>query len=190
MAIEHELEHVERALARLTQQFRGKTNVEALLSALAAPGQDVEDACWQLLTERTVDEAIGAQLDDLGAIVGEERQSRDDDDYRRFIRARITVNRSTGSANDILTVARLVLDLDFVDATFDLEMQPPAGLVLRILDVITTTELAEIFGVYFLRHTAAAGVRAIFESTPVDPAELLILDSGALDTKKLADASA
>lgn len=166
MATEHVTDHVARALARLPQQFRGKTNVEALLSALVGPGQDLEDALYALLTERDVDTAVGQQLDDLGGIVGEARQGRNDDDYRRFVRARISVNKSKGTALDVLTVASLVLDYSFDEATFILARSGIAAVVLRMTDVSISRELADLLAERFLRYTVAAGVRGVLRFSP------------------------
>lgn len=190
MSISKITDHVTQAKDRLPTQHAGKTKIEALLTALVTPMQAIEDALWQLLTERQIDTAIGTQLDDIGLIVGEDRQGKTDDDYRRFLRARISVHKSRGTAEDILTVAQLVLDLTPDDTPFVLQMQPTAGVVLRVLGVVTSSALATIVGEKFLRYTCAAGVRCVFESTPVTPSELLVLDTGALDTGKLADATA
>jgi hypothetical protein len=56
-----------------------------------------------------LDTAEGAQLDNLGDIVGEPRKGRADDLYRIWIRARIAVNRGNGKVSDVLKVARLVV---------------------------------------------------------------------------------
>lgn len=168
MATEHVIDQVARALARLPQQHRGKVNTEALLSALAGPAQELEDALYQLLTERDIDTAIGTQLDDLGLIVGEARQGRDDDTYRRFVRARISVNRSKGTVLDVLTVASLVLDLAFDEATYELDQSGTAAYVLRVTGTDISRELATLLTERFLRLTHAAGVRGSLRFSPDD----------------------
>lgn len=166
MAVEHISDHVARALARLPQQFRGKVKIEALLSALVAPCQDLEDALYALLTERDVETAVGQQLDDLGLIVGELRQGRDDDTYRRFVRARISVNKSKGTALDVLSVASLVLDFTFDEAGFELEQHGIAAFVLTLTGQSISRELATLFAERFLRFTVQAGIRGIFRFNP------------------------
>lgn len=189
MATTHVTDHVARGLARLKEQFKAKPNIEAWLTVLLTPVQRLEDALYQLLTERGIDNAIGAQLDALGKIVGQVRDGRTDEVYRRFIRARISVNKSNGLIEDVLTVTRLVLD--DADADLLLSRTGPATLLLQILNVTIELEVAELLVGYFLRDTVAAGVQLILETSGgAAQADLLILDSGALDSKKLADALA
>lgn len=90
--------HEAEAVARLVSQYKNKPNMEAFASAIGARAQSVEDALWLLVSERTLDTAVGAQLDDLGAKVGESREGRTDAVYRTFIRGRILVNLSSGTA--------------------------------------------------------------------------------------------
>src|SRR5262249_42034837 len=61
------------ALDRLCQYAKDKPNIAALLSALVAPAQDVEDAFQDLLTKRGIETGEGVQLDVVGKIVGQKR---------------------------------------------------------------------------------------------------------------------
>jgi hypothetical protein len=153
-------DHTTQALDRLCQQFKDRPNVIALVTALAGTVQAVETALWQLLTERTVAAAVGVHLDALGTIVGQARGGLVDEDYRRFIRARIATNRSRGTIADVLRIADLVLN----DATAGLvvDNQGAAAYVLRVASVATADALAEVL-VDFLRDATAAGVRVILE---------------------------
>lgn len=157
------IDHVARAISRLCEQFRDKPNILALLSALVTPAIDLEAAFLQLLTERTVDTAQGAQLDVLGKLVGQPRNGLGDEDFRRYIRARIAMNQSDGLTEDLLTVARLVINDDA--AAYRLDNQGIAALVLRIDDIDLPNDLANIV-ISFLRDTVAAGVRIILELSP------------------------
>lgn len=178
----HNTAHVANALARLKQQFKGQANVAALLTALVTQGQAVEDALWQLLTERGIDAAVGAQLDALGAIVGQPRAGRLDDAYRRFITARISTNKSNGIAEDVLTVSQLVLDLTAgTDATFNLYRSGVASLILQVIDSPISDDDAILLVTYFLRDVAAAGVRMLFEYSTVITADQFFWDSSSWD---------
>src|SRR5687768_16247400 len=84
-------------------------NIEKLLAVSVAPAQDLENCLQQLRLYRFVDTAEGDQLDIIGRIVGLDREGLDDDDYRRYIRARIAANNSNGTIEDLLTVAFLVV---------------------------------------------------------------------------------
>lgn len=100
--------HVAEALALLTEQFKGKPVIEALLSSAVRPVQRLEDELWILLWAWTVDHAVGAQMDDLGVVVGEAREGRSDDDYRIALRLRIRINRSMGRASDMVEISAMI----------------------------------------------------------------------------------
>lgn len=167
MTLEHVTNHVEQALDRLTQQFKGKPNVETVVSALASPTQDIEDALWQLFSERDVETATGVQLDAIGNLVGQPRGGLIDGDYRRFVRARISVNKSNGLVEDILTVSQLVLADDV--AALVLVPSYPAAILLRIVGSTVSEEVASLL-VSFLRKVVAAGVRLVIQfQSSADP---------------------
>jgi hypothetical protein len=150
------VDHVASALSRLIEQFKGKPNFEASISAQAEPCQTVEAALQQLSMLPSVENAFGAQLDNLGAIVGEERQGATDGDYRLHIKARIAANRSSGTPEDLYTVFALIAP---VGATYRIEECPPAALIFHILTVQTSPALADYL-LQFLARVKAAGVRA------------------------------
>lgn len=178
MSVELITDHVAQAIDRLPQQFKQKVNIEALLTALVTPVQTLENALYALLTERDVNSAIGQQLDDIGAIVGEARQGRLDDDYRRFVRARISTNKSKGTAADVLTVARLIIDDE--DATLHLQWSGTASVVLAIEDVVSDPDVMDIL-ISFLRNVVAAGVRIIVEYATVVEASMFFWDTTSWD---------
>lgn len=158
-------DHADRAVDRLAEQYR-KPKLEAFLRCLIGPAQAIEAAYWQMFVQRNVNTAIGAQLDIIGRVVGQERAGLDDDAYRRLIRARIAVNRSSGRTNEVLNVAELVI-FD-VGVAVELEAQYPAGIVVRAVGTVPS-DVAELV-ISFLRDTVAAGVRVIFEYATVAPA--------------------
>jgi hypothetical protein len=169
MAITQITNHSAQALARLKEQFKDKPKYIDLILSFTNQIQPLEDALWQLLTERAVDTAIGVQLDNLGTIVGEARNGDTDDDYRPRIRARIWVNRASGLTEELIqAVLLLVTD---PDAEVEVENQYPAGVVVRLNGVAITETFADVI-FSFLRDAAAAGVRLIFEHSVDDDAEM------------------
>lgn len=181
--------HVERALARLPEQHKAKPKLVALLTALAGPAQGVEDALWQLLTERFVTTAIGDQLDTIGGIVGQPRNGMEDDEYRRFIRARISVRRSNGVTEDILRIVNLILFDE--GATLVIERYPEeAAYVLRVEGIAVAASTATA-AAGFMRDATSAGVRTTLEyseSAPEDTFQLGDVDEDVQMTgKPLAD---
>lgn len=182
----HITDHVARAIARLPDQFKGKVKLELLLTTFIEPFQEIEDALWQLLTERTLDVAIGQQLDDIGTIVQFFRDGANDDTYRRRLRARVKVIRSRGSGDELLQITRLIID----DALATVTLVPgyPAALVIRIDARPVAQEIAEM-AIDFLRKAVAGGVRIILEYTTLDTSGLFRWDTGpGWDSGYFADA--
>jgi hypothetical protein len=157
-------DHQTQALARLHEFHKNRTNIVAFINAITAPHQDIENAMWQLFTERTIDTAIGVQLDDIGTIVGQPRNGLSDDDYRRHIRAKISVSQSNGRVFDIIAVARAMLG----DSTVEIEIDQTgtAAVVVRLTGTLITDTVAD-FLIAFLRDTVAAGVRVILQHLQV-----------------------
>lgn len=159
-------------------------NTEKLVATLATPFQSLEAALQQLLTERSIDTAVGAQLDVIGRIVGQPRNGLDDDTYRRYCRARIATNKSNGTIENLITVTDLVVYDD--DATYKLTQEGNATARLRIADIAITTELAEIVFA-FVQDAAAAGVRIVVQWTESAIEDTFTLDAGpGLDVGHLA----
>jgi hypothetical protein len=155
-----------------------ENNITKLITALVGPGQSVEDALQQLYSERRVDTAIGEQLDVLGRLVGQPRNGMVDDDYRRMIRARISVNRSKGTIADAITVSDLVIDDDAI--TYEVDNQGVAAYVVRLMGAPVTDTVAALL-IAMLRDTAAGGVRPILEYSDQAYANWLFLDEDNLD---------
>lgn len=158
--------HSDQAVARLAVQYQ-KANFDKFVRAFVDPVQAVENVAWQMLVERTVDAAVGAQLDMIGRIVVLPRDGATDDDYRRLLRAKITVNRSDGVPEDLLQVARLIID----DVNVHVKYEPsyPGAVIIRALDGAVPADVAALV-IRFLRKTVSAGVRIEFVFTTVNPA--------------------
>lgn len=101
-------DHPSDGVGLLIWQFRGKPRLEAMLRALLEVVQQAEDAAWQVLTERWLDNAIGAQLDAIGTIVDLARAGWLDDTYRALLRAQVRVLRSRGRWSDLLGILELL----------------------------------------------------------------------------------
>ena len=101
----------ERALALLASQFRGQksngelTNLQKLIKVIVTPMQRLEDAKWQLKTERWLTTSVGAQLDELGVILGLPRKlNESDDDYRERLQFQIFINTTSGTPEEVMAV--------------------------------------------------------------------------------------
>jgi len=152
-----------------------QTDVEKLVAAFAGPAQDVENVLQQLLLQRWIDTAVGVQLDQLGKIVGQAREGRDDDDYRRFIRARILTNRSDGRFETLITIALLVLN--------------EVGVTIRVTDEGTATcrvyatgavtgDTAGAILATFMQLAVGGGVRVVTQWEDSTASGIFRFDSG------------
>ena len=156
------LDHPDRAVARLATQLRGKPRMEGLVRALALQAQEVEDATWPMFLE-TIETSEGVQLDRLGHLVGQTRGGRTDGALRIWIKARVLLNRSSGSAEQILALFSALTATTGVPLVN--EEQFPAAFVLRALG-----PLAEPRAFADVLHTAKlGGVRAILEYLHTPP---------------------
>lgn len=164
MAITEIEDYVGQAKARLPHQHRGKTELEALLTYLIEPAQSIESAFWQLLSERGVDVATDEQLNILGRVVGQSRGGLEDDDYRRYIRARIATNRSNGTTEDLIRITQLVVYDDLL--LVEVSNIGIATVVVRVRGMGVSEELGESL-LSFLQSAVSAGVRLLVEYLPL-----------------------
>jgi len=90
------------AVARLTGQFENSPLLQGVVAAMTAPLTVLETEADSLRYDRWIDSAIGVQLDGCGDIIGERRDGRDDDEYRKALKFRVFVNVSKGTPTDII----------------------------------------------------------------------------------------
>jgi hypothetical protein len=166
------LDHVARGLSKLLEQFKGKPRIEKWLTIYLEQVQEVEHALWQLLVDRVLDVAVGAQLDGWGSIVGQPRGSMDDTDYRIFIKARILVNLSNGKPEELIAILRLILETSGV---VDFTEQYPAGIRI-IINMALPFDASVPFEL--MREAKPGGVRLSLEWTELDPEDSFTFADG------------
>lgn len=147
------------------------SNFEAICAILLAPAQEFDNVAITVRDE-SVDTAVGVNLDrKYGGPVGLRRSfsplfSTDDDAYRRGIRAWIAANHSTGQREQLINIARLILD----DATAKVVIRRDgtASLFVQITGaaVLSTTEAVLVL---FLTAAVSQGVRVTVQSNPRAP---------------------
>lgn len=106
------MDYEEIARSRITNVFANKPRVTEVIVAMPRQLTIFEQIADQVRNERGLDLAIGVQLDALGALVGEVRQGRGDEEYRRAIRFRIFVNISKGRPSDLIYVTQYLSNGD------------------------------------------------------------------------------
>ncbi len=90
--------------ARLLWQYRDKPRLTGALTSLVEGLQPLEDVTFDIMVGRWPLTAVGAQLDVLGRLVGQERGGLLDAEYRLWILARGAVNRGNGRVDDLLAI--------------------------------------------------------------------------------------
>jgi hypothetical protein len=155
-------------LNRLLNQFQALPGWTAILTAVLEQFDDLEDSSTQLGLLSAIDQNVGLQLDNIGALIGEARQGFDDVVYRLHLKARVFLNKGSGTAPEILRMFDTLLggtvDLRLEDeypATFSLHTEDSAALDGTLAPYLAT----------FLAQARAAGVRSIFHWTIVPPDE-------------------
>ena len=108
MAVPQPYDVVETGADMLIDFWKDKPVVQGLLKSKLREVQKLEDLTFQVLNERNVNDAIGAQLDVVGSIVGENRSGRLDAPYRQAILTRIALNRSDGTPPVILDLLNIL----------------------------------------------------------------------------------
>lgn len=149
-------DHPQEAVDRLPEQHKSKANIEAMIRSFCSQCGELEQAIVDMLVARQLDTATGVHLDRLGAIVGQPRDGVTDDElYRRYIRARIFTNKSSGTAEELIRISKLIVDDDGI--TVRLEQQQVAT-ILVWLDGDVETDVTDVL-IKFLRSAKAAGVK-------------------------------
>lgn len=152
MAIEDK-DLLEEALGRVLEQLKSKENFEALLTIYTAQAQAIQTMFLGLLPLVKVAEAEGDNLDVLGTIVGEARNGRTDTAYRVALLARIRLNLSRGTAEDVIGLIRAVMG----DVAVEFVESEPAAFVAYVPAVEPSFEDAERVG-FVVAQGRAAGV--------------------------------
>lgn len=99
-------DHVYTSNLDVWAQFQGKPYLLNLLETIGEGAQWLEDAADDVFWLLHVDHASGVQLDKIGALVDRSRDGLSDADYRNAIKVEARTLLSTGSADDMLELAR------------------------------------------------------------------------------------
>lgn len=102
--------HLQDALDRLLEQYKGKTYMEGVISTFGQQAQLYEDAAFDLIEGQEVYQAVGIQLDLLGTIVDIPRNGLSDDAYRLLILGKIGVNSSDATADKVSQVLAVIMN--------------------------------------------------------------------------------
>lgn len=145
--------HVVDAKNRLLQQYKGKASIEALVEANAEQVQVLESVFKDLNDNRSIETAVGVQLDLLGDILGIDRNGLSDDDYRARLKIKIVQNISNGEPERLITVYRFLVGASQIQY----QEHYPAGLAMMADADITPGQETLIYRE--IQNISPAGVR-------------------------------
>lgn len=168
---EHILDHAGRAFGRLMQQFQEVPDWRILTDIFGRQIQAIEDAYWQLLTERWL-AGEGAQLDQLGNLLNEPRAGFADEPYLERLKAKILILRSSGSPLNLIKIFKRLLPANTIKFT----SMGGASFILNI--GIINPAFTEIYQ-RFLRQAKSGGINAQIEFTTVADEFLFIYNNMA-----------
>jgi hypothetical protein len=130
--VEQRTNHGDLAVERLIAQYVDKPVITALVRTFGERAQMTEDVLWDLLNQRALETAYGAQLDVLGGILNESRRGRDDEAYRTRLRVRIALTRSSGTATELQHITRLLVPDRTANPRIESRDEPPAEMTLQV----------------------------------------------------------
>lgn len=138
--------HIADALTQTLSQYKGLPKLTSLFTVFAAAIQNVENAIYALYLATPLQNAQGAQLDNIGGIIGLARNGLDDATYRVLLNGTVALNNSDATTNAVLNVIQLVwqpASIWIQDPNTDTANKhaTPASLSLAICDPQTSLSL-------------------------------------------------
>lgn len=177
----HVPDHAERMVAKLPTRLQaGSPRLVATVYGMGLAVQEMEDLLFATLDLSTLDNASGEQLDRWGDMVGEERGPLGDASYRRFIRARMKINRWHDAGvrppiDDLISIWRTIMGSDL---TFYVLLPPATFELVAVRPFLLPAPEAERV-VRAMQDVVPAGVAMVLsEATP----SMLGVDRSTLPT--------
>lgn len=164
--------HVQDALNRLLQQYKGQPQLADFITSLVTQIQNLEDAIFSLDAGRQVFNAIGEQLDNLGTLVDFPRNALPDDQYLLFILGKIGENFSDTTADKVSQVYAVLLNSGLVQ---EQDLYPGAAGFSAASTGVQSSLIPIIF--QFIQGSLGAGIRLDFLSI-FDPGNAFAFDGG------------
>lgn len=111
-ALEPITDYVDSGKALLMSQYRGKERIEGLLGVFLAHHQTIENALQQIGPGRTLLDATGTTLDNIGKLVGIDRNGLADASYRVLLYAKVAENNGDATLQTLVRVASALFQTD------------------------------------------------------------------------------
>jgi len=113
--LDQEQNHLQIAKNYLLEQYKNRPTIDALTTALIGPLQEIENRLYFLYENYHLTVATGCFLDRIGAIIGEARNYREDDEYKLSILIRIIANNGGGTAEEILIILQNIYPINCIE---------------------------------------------------------------------------
>lgn len=102
-------DRVGTAISLLIDALKDKTNFTKLVESYVAECQELETVWFDLLELRNIENGQGTQLDMIGERIGQPRLGYDDTTYKVWLRARILINKNSGTIEELYTLFSTLL---------------------------------------------------------------------------------
>ena len=107
--------HIEDAKDRLIEQYKEKININSLVGIFGSGIQNIEDELEKFTNARSIHDAVGAQLDLIGSIVGLDRKvGQNDDSYRADLFVQISINTAQGDPESLILLMENLANTELV----------------------------------------------------------------------------
>lgn len=108
------IDYCVEAKSRLAEQFKNSYDLQGLVCALLSEIQELEVVFSDLMINRALDTAVGAQLEGIAEIVGADISGMTTQEARNAIRAQIALNVSNGEPEFVINFVKEVTDADHI----------------------------------------------------------------------------
>lgn len=123
-------DHAAQAQARLPSRYNKAAQFQALINLIAGRYQDLENVTFDLYLNRSLANAAGTQLDNLGTILNLSRKIGETDaSYRARLYSETSELEKSGELESVITIFNFLMGVPITTATFVQETYP-AGLTL------------------------------------------------------------
>jgi hypothetical protein len=148
-------DRVNKALQRLSQQFRDKPNMRHLVSIFTSEAADLEEVFWDVYDTTLIDTAEGTQLDVWGEILNVSRAGQNDNIFRTRLKAAIFRYVSSGKWEEVIQGFSILVNPTYVQAAEVF----PAAVTMVAVGVTNPAAISAVEIVQALRQLKPAGVR-------------------------------
>lgn len=107
-----EINHTEVGISRPTSKLKNSPAFIKLLTVFLDKMDELESAFLELANQKDLESVTGIWLDYIGKIVGEDRKGRDDETYRKYLKLRVSINKSDGTPDIITEIMQSQVNAD------------------------------------------------------------------------------